>query len=206
MSFTAVFQRCFQRHSTRVSRSTVPATPVGDASADLRYSRPNPVPPRIAAALQALREGRAVVLQDDHDRENEADLIVAAERLTLETMALFIRECSGIVCLCLPDEKIRALDLPPMTVNNESRNHTAFTVSIEARDGVVHRRVGRRPHHDDSRRDRGTTRSPPISCGRATCFRSVRCRAACSCGAAIPRHGRSGDARGPEAGRACCAN
>jgi 3,4-dihydroxy 2-butanone 4-phosphate synthase len=94
------------------------------------------VPPRIDAALKALREGRAVVLQDDHDRENEADLIVAAERLTVETMALLIRECSGIVCLCLPDDKIRALELPPMVAQNESRHGTAFTVSIEARHGV----------------------------------------------------------------------
>ncbi len=52
-------------------------------------------------------------------------------------MALLIRECSGIVCLCLPDEKIRALELPPMAVNNESRHGTAFTVSIEAREGVT---------------------------------------------------------------------
>ncbi|TGR36284.1 3,4-dihydroxy-2-butanone-4-phosphate synthase, partial [bacterium M00.F.Ca.ET.199.01.1.1] len=46
-------------------------------------------------------------------------------------------ECSGIVCLCLPDAKIRALELPPMAVNNESRHGTAFTVSIEAREGVT---------------------------------------------------------------------
>ena len=84
----------------------------------------------------AYREGRPVVLQDDHDREDEADLIVAAECLTTRTMALFIRECSGIVCLCLSDEKVRALDLPPMVPHNESRNRTAFTVTIEARDGV----------------------------------------------------------------------
>ncbi|WP_322105681.1 3,4-dihydroxy-2-butanone-4-phosphate synthase [Paraburkholderia sp. J41] len=107
-----------------------------DAVADIPYLETEPVPPRIAAALQAMREGRPVVLQDDHDREDEADLIVAAERLTPETMALFIRECSGIVCLCLSDEKVRALELPPMVAHNESRNRTAFTVSIEARDGV----------------------------------------------------------------------
>ncbi|CAB3757896.1 3,4-dihydroxy-2-butanone-4-phosphate synthase [Paraburkholderia humisilvae] len=113
-----------------------PAVRADDALADLPLRDTDAIPPRIAAALQALREGRAVVLQDDHDRENEADLIVAAERLTVEMMALLIRECSGIVCVCLPDERIRALELPPMTSNNESRNGTAFTVSIEARDGV----------------------------------------------------------------------
>jgi 3,4-dihydroxy 2-butanone 4-phosphate synthase len=115
----------------------VPSTIADDAVLDLPLLATEPVPPRIAAALQAMRDGRAVALQDDHDRENEADLIVSAERLSVETMALLIRECSGIVCLCLPDEKIRALELPPMAVNNESRHGTAFTVSIEARDGVT---------------------------------------------------------------------
>ena len=114
-----------------------PTTIAEDAFADLSQLANEPVPPRIAAALQSMRDGRAVVLQDDHDRENEADLIVSAERLTNETMALLIRECSGIVCLCLPDDKIRALQLPPMAVNNESRHGTAFTVSIEAREGVT---------------------------------------------------------------------
>ncbi|RDK04671.1 3,4-dihydroxy-2-butanone-4-phosphate synthase [Paraburkholderia lacunae] len=108
-----------------------------DAFFDLPLLATEPVPPRIAAALEALRDGRAVVLQDDHDRENEADLIVSAERLSVETMALLIRECSGIVCLCLPEDKIRALELPPMVSTNESRHGTAFTVSIEARDGVT---------------------------------------------------------------------
>lgn len=91
---------------------------------------------RIARALDAMREGRPVVLLDDDDRENEADLILAAERLTPANMAMMIRECSGIVCLCLSDEKVRALELPPMVAHNESRNRTAFTVSIEAREGV----------------------------------------------------------------------
>lgn len=91
----------------------------------------------IDEALKAMRQGRPVILIDAHDRENEADLIVAAEKLTEKTMALLIRECSGIVCLCLPPEMVRTLDLPPMSSNNESRFSTAFTVSIEARHGVT---------------------------------------------------------------------
>lgn len=91
---------------------------------------------RIGPALEALRDGRAVLLLDDDDRENEADLIVAAERLTEPMMALMIRECSGIVCLCLPDAALRRLELPPMVARNESRHGTAFTISIEAREGV----------------------------------------------------------------------
>ena len=92
---------------------------------------------RIAAALAATRAGIPVILLDDFDRENEADLIVAAEKLTTETMALMIRECSGIVCLCLSADKVRALELPPMAPENGSRYGTPFTVSIEARDGVT---------------------------------------------------------------------
>lgn len=92
---------------------------------------------RIAAALDAMRAGIPVILLDDFDRENEADLIVAAEHITSDTMTLMIRECSGIVCLCLPDDKVRALELPPMAPENGSRFGTPFTVSIEARHGVT---------------------------------------------------------------------
>jgi len=93
-------------------------------------------PERLARALDALRSGRPVVLMDDFDRENEADLIVAAEKIDVATMALLIRECSGIVCLCLSEAQLRQLQLPPMVAHNESRYGTAFTVSIEARHGV----------------------------------------------------------------------
>ena len=92
---------------------------------------------RIEAALAAPRAGIPVILLDDFDRENEADLIVAADKLTVETMALMIRECSGIVCLCLSADTVRNLQLPPMAAENGSRYGTPFTVSIEARDGVT---------------------------------------------------------------------
>ena len=90
----------------------------------------------VDTAMASFGYGRAVVLLDDHDRENEADLIVPAVTMTETQMALFIRECSGIVCLCLDDARVRQLDLPPMVARNESRHGTAFTVSIEARQGV----------------------------------------------------------------------
>lgn len=92
---------------------------------------------RVVNALRLIKQGQPVVLIDDEDRENEGDIIVAAEKITVETMALMIRECSGIVCLCLTDERVRALDLPQMVGDNESRYGTAFTVSIEARVGVT---------------------------------------------------------------------
>ena len=95
------------------------------------------MPPRLRIALDAIRHGRAVILLDDDDRENEGDLIVAADRITVPTMATLIRECSGIVCLCMTDEHLQRLALPPMVANNGSRYGTAFTVSIEAREGVT---------------------------------------------------------------------
>ncbi|MPS29401.1 MAG: 3,4-dihydroxy-2-butanone-4-phosphate synthase [Alcaligenaceae bacterium] len=91
---------------------------------------------RLLAALAALKLGQPAVLLDDEDRENEADLIIAAESITEPIMARMIRDCSGIVCLCLTPDSVEALGLPQMTSRNHSRNGTAFTVSIEARDGV----------------------------------------------------------------------
>ncbi len=96
-----------------------------------------PLPSRLRIALDAIRHGRAVILLDDDERENEADLIVAAERITVPMMATLIRECSGIVCLCLGEEPLRRLDLAPMVQNNGCRYGTAFTVSIEAREDVT---------------------------------------------------------------------
>lgn len=91
---------------------------------------------RVETALAALRSGEGVLVVDDEHRENEGDLIYSAQHLTREQMALMIRECSGIVCLCMTGEKIDSLGLPPMVNINNSKNGTAFTVSIEAREGV----------------------------------------------------------------------
>ena len=88
-------------------------------------------------AILALKAGRPVVLTDDADRENEADLIMPADCITESWMAFFIRHCSGIVCLCLTDEKLQSLKIPPMVEENSSRYGTAFTVSIEACTGVT---------------------------------------------------------------------
>lgn len=76
------------------------------------------------------------MLLDDESRENEGDLIFSAEHITSSQMALMIRECSGIVCLCLTGQRAEVLDIQPMTKNNNSANQTAFTVSIEAKEGV----------------------------------------------------------------------
>jgi 3,4-dihydroxy 2-butanone 4-phosphate synthase len=92
---------------------------------------------RVQNALEALRRGNGVLVTDDEARENEGDLIFPAESIDTPQMAMLIRECSGIVCLCLPGEKIEALDLPMMVEHNSSHFSTAFTVSIEAAHGVT---------------------------------------------------------------------
>jgi len=92
---------------------------------------------RAEAAIAAIKAGQGVLIVDDEDRENEGDLIYAAETITPQQMALLIRECSGIVCLCLTDEKADALQLDPMVKNNTNKNGTAFTVTIEAARGVT---------------------------------------------------------------------
>ena len=92
---------------------------------------------RVEEAVRAFKEGRAVVLLDDPGRENEGDLIIAAEMINEEIMAMMIRDCSGIVCLCIEDDLARRLNLSQMVACNESKNGTAFTVSIEAKEGVT---------------------------------------------------------------------
>lgn len=76
---------------------------------------------RVEAAVAAVRKGRGVLVVDDEDRENEGDIIFSAASITHEQMALLIRECSGIVCLCLPEDKVRQLDLPQMSQTTHAR-------------------------------------------------------------------------------------
>jgi 3,4-dihydroxy 2-butanone 4-phosphate synthase len=92
---------------------------------------------RVERALESLRAGKGVLVADDESRENEGDLIFSAQNLTTDQMAMLIRECSGIVCLCLTDEKVRQLKLPMMVEENRSQYQTAFTISIEAAEGVT---------------------------------------------------------------------
>jgi len=91
---------------------------------------------RVENALQKLQQGSGILLVDDENRENEGDIIFPASTITEKDMALLIRECSGIVCLCISEEKSRSLNLRPMVEKNNSKNQTAFTISIEAKEGV----------------------------------------------------------------------
>jgi len=92
---------------------------------------------RVEKAFNKLQSGKGVLLVDDENRENEGDIIFAAETMTVKDMALVIRECSGIVCLCLTPEKSEELELYQMVTQNTSKNNTAFTISIEAKEGIT---------------------------------------------------------------------
>ncbi|WP_158796020.1 3,4-dihydroxy-2-butanone-4-phosphate synthase [Pedobacter sp. L105] len=92
---------------------------------------------RVENALYCLQKGKGVLVVDDESRENEGDLIFPAESMTAEDMALMIRTCSGIVCLCLTPERADLLELHPMVHVNTSKYHTPFTVTIEAKEGVT---------------------------------------------------------------------
>ncbi len=86
--------------------------------------------------LAEIRAGRMVILMDDEDRENEGDLILAAEHATPEAINFMVREARGLVCLPLTQERCRQLQLPQMVRHNTAQLGTAFTVSIEAARGV----------------------------------------------------------------------
>ncbi|AQT06185.1 bifunctional 3,4-dihydroxy-2-butanone 4-phosphate synthase/GTP cyclohydrolase II [Acetobacter persici] len=88
-------------------------------------------------AVEALRAGRMVIMVDDEDRENEGDLVMAAEFMTPEAMNFMITHARGLVCLPLTPAQVEKLQLPMMVRDNTARHGTAFTVSIEAREGVT---------------------------------------------------------------------
>jgi 3,4-dihydroxy 2-butanone 4-phosphate synthase len=91
---------------------------------------------KIEEAIEDIKNGRLVIVVDDEDRENEGDLIYAASNLTIDHMVTMIRDCSGIICLCLTEEKANELSLQLMVNTNTSQYQTAFTTSIEAAEGV----------------------------------------------------------------------
>ncbi|MFD2902641.1 3,4-dihydroxy-2-butanone-4-phosphate synthase [Sphingobacterium anhuiense] len=92
---------------------------------------------RVENAVKELKSGKGVILLDDEDRENEGDLIFSAENMDIQDMVQMIRHCSGVVCLCLTNEKADDLDLPYMVNANSSLFQTPFTVSIDAREGAT---------------------------------------------------------------------
>ncbi len=107
-----------QKHFRMKTQTPVAISPVEDIVADIRA-------------------GRMVILVDEEDRENEGDLVMAAEHVTAESVNFMARFGRGLICLTLNKERCERLQLPPMTARNGDKKGTAFTVSIEAADGVT---------------------------------------------------------------------
>ena len=91
----------------------------------------------IDQAIHDIAAGKAVVVVDDEDRENEGDLVFAASKATPELLGFTIRYSSGVVCVPMQGEDLDRLSLPPMTAVNEDAKGTAYSVSVDARDGVT---------------------------------------------------------------------
>lgn len=92
---------------------------------------------RLTVALERFRAGGMVIVTDDDDRENEGDLIIAAERCRTEDMAFLIRHTSGIICVPMLAATARRFDLPPMVRQNDAPFATAFTVAVDYRHGTT---------------------------------------------------------------------
>ena len=141
----------------------------------------------IENAVAAIARGEIVIVVDDADRENEGDLIMAAEKMTPEAMAFMIRHTSGVICMPVEGERLDELRLPLMVADNTEAQRTAFTVSVDARHGTTtgisaadrcdHRARAARPRRP------GPTTSP----GPGTSSRCATARAACSSAPATPR-------------------
>ncbi len=115
--------------STFGPSTTGPIASSDDTSGDSPFSA-------IPDAIAAFARGEIVVVVDDANRENEGDLILAAEFATPDKIAFFLNHTSGVICAPLTGERLDALELPPMVVENTESNRTAFTISVDARVGT----------------------------------------------------------------------
>jgi 3,4-dihydroxy 2-butanone 4-phosphate synthase/GTP cyclohydrolase II len=106
--------------------TAIPTQPAGDPLALDTVER----------AVADIAAGKAVVVVDDADRENEGDLVFAASRATPQLLTFMIRHTSGVVCVPMEGPELDRLKLPPMTSVNEDRKGTAYSVSVDARDGI----------------------------------------------------------------------
>ena len=109
----------------------------------LTYEQPGPVERDWSDAIAPIediiedaRNGRMFILVDHEDRENEGDLVIPAQMATPEKINFMAMHGRGLICLGLTEKRVDELGLPLMTSHNQSRHETAFTVSIEAREGI----------------------------------------------------------------------
>lgn len=88
-------------------------------------------------AVAAIATGEFVVVVDDMDRENEGDLIIAADKLTVEKMAWMIRHSSGYICICLPASRLAELEIGMMVADNQEKHRTAYTITCDYKHGTT---------------------------------------------------------------------
>ncbi|MEQ8664369.1 MAG: 3,4-dihydroxy-2-butanone-4-phosphate synthase [Rhodospirillales bacterium] len=117
--------------SDNAAKSTVSKQAVARAVEDAAYLSD------ITDIIEDARNGRMFILVDDEDRENEGDLVIPAQMATPEAINFMARFGRGLICLAMTPERINQLELPLMSQSNQSRHQTAFTVSIEAKEGVT---------------------------------------------------------------------
>lgn len=91
---------------------------------------------RVEAAVAAIRDGRMVIVTDDAERENEGDLIMAAEKITPDAVNFMLRHARGLICVPIPQDRAKQLGLPPMVRVNREVHRTAFTVTVDAAHGI----------------------------------------------------------------------
>jgi 3,4-dihydroxy 2-butanone 4-phosphate synthase / GTP cyclohydrolase II len=122
--------------SLKQDSETMPEAASGGADEISRAALHDALSP-IDDVIEDMRNGRMVILVDDEDRENEGDLVIPAQMATPEAVNFMARFGRGLICLALSDERVTQLGLGLMSQNNRTRHQTAFTVSIEAREGVT---------------------------------------------------------------------
>lgn len=91
----------------------------------------------IETAIEDIKNGKMIILVDDENRENEGDLLIAADKISPEAINFMVTHARGLVCLAMTNQRADELNLPLMVTDNHSRFHTAFTISIEAKEGVT---------------------------------------------------------------------
>ncbi len=141
----------------------------------------------IESAIADIRSGKMIVVLDDEDRENEGDLVMAAQLVSAEAINFMRKEGGGLICVPMLGERLDELHIPPMVRENSSLHETAFSVSVEARG---------RTTTGISAQDRAATiqalldpssRARQISCAPVIPFRCAPATAACSCGSDKPK-------------------
>ncbi len=140
----------------------------------------------IEQAIADIAAGRPVVVVDDPDRENEGDLVFAADRVTTELVAFTMTECRGLLCVPMEGEALDRLQLDAMVSHNTEKHGTAFTVSVDAREGIS-TGISAGTGHIPSGCWPTATRSRTIWSGPDTSFRYGPSQAACFDGPVTPR-------------------